>query len=164
MASTLEEEIELLTSPLIRSPSISEEGMEVTEEFNDLIEDHFEPLSTGWDKKKIKLDLYKKVYKFLSDEDLTGEERLQIMSSFSNAILFADTLPSTIHTPEISVDIDFGVIFDWTLTKFKTFSVSIGKGNYLNYAAIYGQSVHHGKELLGDKFPDSFDLWIKRIF
>jgi hypothetical protein len=66
--------------------------------------------------------------------------------SFQNAIRFALSLTPNIPIPEIYVDPDGEVTFEWYEDKRKVFSVSVGSKNKLSYAGLYGFSKAYGVE------------------
>lgn len=160
--SSLHDEIADLTAPAYRSCSVSREG-EVIEIDREKILSHYnEPISNGGFRWQLYRDFYETLAKY-DMQNISNAEKSFLILSIQNACKFIKTIPKYKIDPEISIDPDFGVIFDWSASRFKNFSAIIGSGRYVNYAGIHGSSVQHGKEILNEKFPESFDIWIKRI-
>ena len=70
------------------------------------------------------------------------------------AIEFAYCLPRFAPLPEVSVDPDGEISFDWLSQSGEMFSVSINKQNRLAYAGWFGEKSRvHGVELLAENCP-----------
>ena len=70
------------------------------------------------------------------------------------AIQFAYCLPRFTPLPEVSVDPDGEISFDWLSGNGEMFSVSINKQNRLAYAGWFGEKSRvHGIEQLAEKCP-----------
>jgi len=75
------------------------------------------------------------------------------IESYRNAQLFVMTLPTTIPFPEISVDPDGEVSFEWYRGPRMVFSLSIGAHNEISYAGLFGHNKVNGKEHFYDEIP-----------
>lgn len=75
------------------------------------------------------------------------------LDSYRNAQLFAMTLPTTIPLPEVSVDPDGEVSFEWYRGPRMVFSLSISAHNEINYAGLFGHNKVNGKEYFYDEIP-----------
>jgi len=73
--------------------------------------------------------------------------------SYRNAQLFSMTLPTTMPLPEVSVDPDGEVSFEWYRGPRMVFSLSIGAHNEINYAGLFGRNKVNGKEQFYDEIP-----------
>lgn len=73
--------------------------------------------------------------------------------SYRNAQLFATTLPTTMPLPEVSVDPDGEISFEWYRGPRMVFSLSIGAHNEINYAGLFGRNKVNGKEQFYDEIP-----------
>jgi hypothetical protein len=70
------------------------------------------------------------------------------------AIRFAYCLPRFAPLPEVSVDPDGEISFDWLSPSGEMFSVSVNKENRLAYAGWFGEkSRFHGIEQLAENCP-----------
>ncbi|MDD5037958.1 MAG: hypothetical protein PHN78_01380 [Dehalococcoidales bacterium] len=84
--------------------------------------------------------------------------------SYNNAISFILSLPSNIPIPDIDVEPDGEVVFEWYEGRRQVFSVSIGARNELTYAGLYGASKAHGVEYLEDEIPSAIMNNINRVY
>jgi len=73
--------------------------------------------------------------------------------SYSNALKFAKTLPTTIPHPEVSVDPDGEIAFEWYKGPRMVFSLSIGIHDEINYAGLFGFNKVNGTENFYDEIP-----------
>lgn len=92
-----------------------------------------------------------------------GAEPVQPMA-VSNAIKFLVQLPYEIPLPEVAVDSDGEISFDWATDRHHAFSVSVGCGGELSYGGIFGPLSAHGSELLGDELPELIAYNLRRLF
>lgn len=84
--------------------------------------------------------------------------------SCQNAIRFALSLTPNIPIPEIYVDPDGEVTFEWYEGKRKVFSVSVGGKNKLSYAGLHGFSKTYGVEYFYNDMPEIILNNIKRLY
>jgi hypothetical protein len=76
---------------------------------------------------------------------------------------FLRTLPTSLPSPEISVDPDGEFAFEWYNDR-DVLSVSIGRANKISYAARFGRSRIHGTEFFGDELPRVIIENLERLF
>ena len=79
------------------------------------------------------------------------------------ACRFLNALPSVIPTPEVGLDPDGEISFDWIVSRDRQLTVSISPEGELNYAGIYGAAVKHGRELFDDSVPHEIIEAIRRL-
>ena len=84
--------------------------------------------------------------------------------SYQNAIRFALSLPSNIPIPEIYVDPDGEITFEWYEGRRQVFSVSVGGRSDLSYAGLYGASKTYGVEYIYDGLPEVILSNIYRLY
>lgn len=84
--------------------------------------------------------------------------------SYQNAIRFILSLTPDIPAPEIGVEPDGEVVFEWYGGKRKVFSISMGSRNELTYAGLYGISKTDGVEYFYGNIPDMLLDNISRVF
>ncbi|MCX5999394.1 MAG: hypothetical protein NTU41_07330 [Chloroflexi bacterium] len=75
--------------------------------------------------------------------------------SCRKAIDFSRLLPMSVPVPEISIDTDGEVRFEWYRGPRRVFSVAVGSGGELAYAGLFGASTTHGTEHFDDELPDA---------
>jgi hypothetical protein len=65
--------------------------------------------------------------------------------AFSQAISLLASLPTDIPSPEISVEDDGRISFDWHLARDRALSLNVGRGGMLGYAALIGPKSTYGR-------------------
>jgi hypothetical protein len=88
---------------------------------------------------------------------------LHVRKTASAAIWFALQLPPSLPVPEVSLDPDGEVSFDWTGTEGERFSVSVNEANRLAFAGRFSEmSKVYGVEQLSKFFPSEITRGIQR--
>ena len=114
--------------------------------------------------KKSLYDLYDLLLQ-CAESNWDGYGALEVdLYSFNEASRFIQILPTTIPEPEVSVDPDGEMSFEWYLTPRKVFSVSIGARNEITYAGLYGINKSYGREYFGDEIPKAILDNLDRLF
>jgi hypothetical protein len=80
-----------------------------------------------------------------------------------NAYAFIDAFPSNIPLPEVAVDPDGEISFDWFSAPRRQFSISIGPNNVLSYAGLFGADKVSGSERFQGTVPKTFVDYITRV-
>ncbi len=86
------------------------------------------------------------------------------LSSYINAISFLMALPSSTQVPEISIETDGDVVFEWFVSWDRVFSVSIGPNCELHYAGLFEGRQISGLEYLEETIPKIIIDQIDKIF
>lgn len=86
------------------------------------------------------------------------------IDSYEYALNFALSLPSSIPVPEVYVNPDGYVTFEWYEAKRKVFTVSVGNRNELAYAGLYGASKTYGVEYMYEEIPENIIRNINRVY
>lgn len=84
--------------------------------------------------------------------------------SLSRAYEFLNVLPLSLPTPEIEVDPDGEVSFDWCNDENETFSMSISATGIISFAGLFNTGDVHGLVLFEDEIPQSIVTNIRRLF
>ncbi|MDP2719619.1 MAG: hypothetical protein Q8P44_07305 [Dehalococcoidia bacterium] len=84
--------------------------------------------------------------------------------SYKNSTRFILSLTPDIPIPEIGVEPDGEVVFEWYGGKRNVFSISMGSRNELTYAGLYGISKTYGVEHFYENVPDTLLDNINRVF
>lgn len=71
-------------------------------------------------------------------------------STYRHASQFLALLPASTPNPEIVVEDDGEIAFDWDLGPRRVFSVSVGRDGTLSYAGLFGIQKAHGVTMLDD--------------
>ena len=83
--------------------------------------------------------------------------------TYVTAFRFLEALPSAVPSPEISLDPDGEINFEWN-NAGKIFSASIGETGVLSYAGVFGTNLTaHGTEIFDDTIPEAIIQNIKRL-
>lgn len=85
-------------------------------------------------------------------------------SSLSKAIWFSKLIPTRAALPEVTIDPDGEVRFEWYRGPRRVFAVTVRGNGELVYAGIFGASEIHGTEYLEDQLPPSFLANIDRVY
>lgn len=80
------------------------------------------------------------------------------------AIHFSKLLPMSVPTPEIHIDTDGEVRFEWYRGPRQVFSVAVGGDGELAYAGLFGANKAYGVEYLGDELPNVLLDNIYRVY
>ncbi|HET7463786.1 MAG TPA: hypothetical protein VFJ82_21200, partial [Longimicrobium sp.] len=83
-------------------------------------------------------------------------------ASFLSAKRFLEALPPGMQSPEVSVDPDGEMVFEWTSGPQHAFSISFGAGGKLTYAGLFGPSTTHGVEYISYGLPRELVAKIQR--
>lgn len=84
-------------------------------------------------------------------------------STYLYAREFLSLLPSTAPMPEVSVDRDGEISFEWDYGPRQVFSVSVGRDGTLTYAGLFGYSKTHGVEHLREALPVAISHNLERV-
>lgn len=80
-----------------------------------------------------------------SSENWNGEGAKAVTPAVrARAERFLRSLPSSFPPPEVAADPDGEISFEWYKDARRLFSVSVGLGQKLNYAGIFGNNTVHG--------------------
>ncbi len=85
------------------------------------------------------------------------------VSGIPYAINFINDLSPDYPLPEISIDNDGEIAFDWDCGPRRIFSVRIRRDGSLNYAGLLGQSSFHGAEIMRSGIPYLITEGIDRV-
>lgn len=85
-------------------------------------------------------------------------------ASYYESLRFAQFLPNSFPNPEVTIEPDGEIAFEWFSNKQRVFSVSIGRNGELTYAGLFGFNKTHGTEFLADEVPRTILENIKRVF
>ena len=92
-----------------------------------------------------------------------GSGTLQL-ETLLHAVRFTSLIPSYLPGPEISMDEDGSVSFDWVFGKKSRFAVNVDRDGNVHYAGLYGIGRSHGVELLRDALPKPVFEGLSRAF
>ncbi|MFH1761149.1 MAG: hypothetical protein ABIA63_08610, partial [bacterium] len=143
--------------------AVSTEGDIIKNNLKSYVAEFYEPLSASEIRVHAKEELDNKIMDFIK-EGYDNEIYKTLIASYERALTFINKLPISIQVPEISIENDGEIAFDWINGKYNYFSVSIGPSSFIHYAAINKLNKFHGKELLLDEFPEKIHTLVSDIF
>lgn len=85
------------------------------------------------------------------------------IGAFVYALELIANLPVSTPLPEMAVDVDGDIAFDWDRGARQILSLRVSGDGTLHYAGMVGQSVFHGSELLGEGLPDAISAALDRV-
>ena len=92
-----------------------------------------------------------------------GAKAVDVLS-FRFAKTFLDYLPTSYPKPDVSIDPDGEVSFEWYKDTNNIFSISFSSGNEISYAGIFNTGEGYGKEIFnGFEAPQKILDNIKRL-
>lgn len=83
-------------------------------------------------------------------------------ASFLTAKRFLDVLPAGLQRPDVSLDPDGEMVFEWSGGPQRVFSISFGAGGKLSYAGLFGPNKTHGVEYITYGLPRELVTKIQR--
>lgn len=143
---------------------VSEDAKNLQAIYSLIIEDIFQSIALGEPHRKALTALWDVYQECLNDNwDGYGAKAISPIN-YIEALRFLKTLPTSIPIPEVSVDPDGEIVFEWYKGPRNVFSVSISPNNELTYAGIFGGSKTHGVEYFGDDLPKTILENLYRLF
>lgn len=79
------------------------------------------------------------------------------------SVLFINNLPPELSLPEIAVDHDGEIAFEWDYGPRKIISIRVSRDGSLHYAGLVGFSSFHGVETLRASIPNQILTGIRRV-
>jgi hypothetical protein len=143
---------------------VSKEAKQIRRHIEDVLEDLLKSLSFGESYRDALSALYDIAAKAAaSNWDGYGAAQVNAFALFQASRLLR-ILPSTFGAPELSVDPDGEISFEWYLEPRRVFSLSVGPHGELSYAGLFGRSDAHGTEYFGDELPKPILENLNRLF
>ncbi len=104
------------------------------------------------------------VYREANIEDWDGHGAMAAdRKSYILAKEFLNQLPNNISTPEITVDPDGEISFEWFISNKKLIILSIGEKGNINYVGVIGKNCQKGEEYYNQQIPQTIMELFKRI-
>jgi len=96
------------------------------------------------------------------DSDATGSAHVE-PSTYAYASQFLQILPAGLPIPDVFVDTDGEILFEWDRGPRQIFSVSVGRDGTLTFAGLFGHAKIHGTEHLREALPVVIAHSLQRI-
>lgn len=147
-----------------RNTGVSEEANNLQKRFEDAISYLFQSQALGESLRK-NLENLQEIVQQASIPNWDGYDALPVNQlAHYKAEQFLKALPLSIPNPEIGVDPDGEVSFEWYNGPNNIFSVSVSEVGKLTYAGIFGLSKGHGLEYFEDKIPRAIMNNLQRLW
>lgn len=151
-------------SPWIGSKAVSEDYQKLQREFGKTIAHLRGSITTG-ENLRIAIAALEDTYEKASFSNWDGYGAKPVTEQArSEAERFLELLPSSVPMPEVSMDPDGDISFEWIRSRHYVFSVSLSGANKIVYAGILGGNDTHGTEFFGDTIPRIIIDAIRRLF
>ena len=138
---------------LYASFGLSEEANTIAKMFSKLDRKTLESVSLGYNKASALDHLYH-AFCEACHPGWDGYEAVPAsFDSYVKAEKFIKALPANVPAAEVAIDPDGEVSFEWYHGPRRVFSISIGSGDELTYAGIYGSSKARGVETFNFEIP-----------
>ncbi|MGE5525924.1 MAG: hypothetical protein ACM3SS_19585 [Rhodospirillaceae bacterium] len=86
------------------------------------------------------------------------------LDAYYLALRFLIALPATLPAPEVGLDPDGEVSFEWANGPEKIFTVSANAKGRLSYAGLFGEGITtHGTEVFDDTIPQTVIQCVERV-
>lgn len=85
-------------------------------------------------------------------------------AALGHALRFLSMLPATARLPDISVDPDGEIAFEWYVAPRHVLTVSVNGTGALSYAGLFGRNKASGVEQVGCALPDVVASSLRRLF
>jgi hypothetical protein len=143
---------------------VSKEAEEIRNQIQHVYKNILESLSLG-ESIKDALSALCEIAGQADVDNWDGYNALQANSlAIQQAFRLLRTIPSTFRNPELGVDPDGEISFEWFLEPRRVFSLSIGPYGELSYAGLFGRSDTHGTEYFSDELPKPILENLNRLF
>ncbi len=105
------------------------------------------------------------VYEECSEDNWDGYGASAVgVDTYLESQRFLQLLPTTIPFPEITVEPDGEIAFEWFEGPRRVLSISVGSENILTYAGLFGINKTHGTDYFGDVLPATIVSNLQRLF
>jgi len=139
-AKTIQEYFAEIAYDFVRSIVLGEKNVQITQALMNIFEECAHPNWDGYGAKPI-------------DKE-----------SYLESLRFIQYLPKALPSPEVTIEPDGEIAFEWFNSKRTVFSVSIGRNGELTYAGLFGYNKAYGTEFFGDELPKTILEGIQRVF
>jgi hypothetical protein len=146
----------------VNSGGVSQEAIRVSDLFKHSREQLRSQISLGSAREECR-DQLLDVWSQAAVDGWDGYEgRPAQRNAVANAYKLIDAFPSNLPMPEVSVDPDGEISFDWFGAPRRQFSISISSDNVLSYAGLFGSAKVSGSEQFEGGMPPILLYHIKR--
>lgn len=127
--------------PKARDFGRSQEAEHVFKLFEEIEDDYSGSITIGNYYQKLEALIYNAVKDHLNDSPDMNPSDIINLDSYSNSIKFIKMLPTSFPLPNVYIETDGMVEFEWYIDSRHLFSVTIEGSNRLIYAGIFGDDI-----------------------
>lgn len=132
--------------------ALSDEAELVRELIRDIVK--FSGSMAVGEPKRVAQEFLDAAYKTACVDNWDGAGSLKVdPSTYKYACQFILLLPHNVLLPDITVDTDGEILFEWDQGPRQVFSVSIGRDGTLTYAGLFGYTKDHGTKHFQEALP-----------
>jgi hypothetical protein len=96
-------------------------------------------------------------------EGLRSGESLPSPETIRRAFTFAASIPADVAAPDVVIESDGEIGFDWDYAQRRVLSVSVGEAPVLRFATLIGAEPVHGRIPYAGVFPQTLAYFLKRL-
>ncbi|QXD13983.1 hypothetical protein GQ464_010985 [Rhodocaloribacter litoris] len=146
------------------SAGVSEEALELQDCFAGVLDSLFRNVTLGEPLEKAQESL-EEIFEDCSVENWDGYGAAAVsLDSYLEARRFLGLLPMTFPMPDVTVEPEGVIAFEWYNGPKRVFAVGIGRDGLLTYAGLFGINKTHGTEYFGDEIPETILNNLRRLF
>lgn len=146
------------------SQGVSEDAQKVSNRFDVIFGEMYGNIATENSPIKTLEALKKKVNQCLVENwDYYGAAPVNPLSYFY-ARRFLESLPPRLIQPDVGVDPDGEISFEWSLGPRQIFSISVSPNGDLSYAGLFGRNTVHGTESFNIDLPKVIIDNLQRLY
>jgi hypothetical protein len=150
--------------PFRSSQGVSEDADETRNGVDEIWGKLYEEVATENHRREVLEDLDDSREEYSSENwDGYGAKPINAMSYYY-AHRFLESLSPSLPSPEVGVDPDGEVSFEWYRKPRQVFSISVAPNGDLNYAGLFGRNKVHGTESFDDETPKVILDNLRRLF
>lgn len=146
----------------VASNGVTAEAELVKDLFHTTREQLWSSHSLGWSREECRNQLIDAYGEAATENwDGYGGHRVEA-SAILNGFQFIDALPSSIPMPDVAVDPDGEISFDWICSPRRQFSISLGGRSVMSFAGLFGSDKVAGSEHFQGTLPRSLVEYVRR--
>lgn len=151
-----------LTSPI--GNGVSDQSRAISSQFENVDKAALQTGSLGFPRQEASEAFFDALHE-ANDEGWEGYGG-KVISSWVvlSALNFIKLLPTNLPIPEITIDPDGEVLFEWYRSPYRVFSVSVGAYGKIAYAGLFGEVRMNGSSFFADNFPRVLLEAIKKVY
>ena len=128
---------------------VSDDARRLSDRMREVVDELLESFTLGRGYRQVVDELREAVLE--ADEDFVGPDERTI----AFALRFLEAFPTYLAVPEVGVDVDGDIFFEWIMGPRRRFNVAIQGSGTVTYAGIVGPARFYGREVFDDEIPSA---------